>query len=189
MSDGESSLEVLEGSNQSTTRLLRLYSREFERDQPEPAPTVIDRAGLYLDDYGDDVEPEEPVVVETPVAEEPVEDDDYPIDTVSANFDSNPQPKTPTSSIMESFEDARSRSQSELDIKYPKLPSESNSRCESERSELMKCHKESDDILHCRQLVDNYFQCARRASEDLLRDRNYVHAKKICTVPNRPGKN
>ena len=186
VSDDESSLEVFDNSNQSATRLFRLYSREFERDQPERAPAAIDRAALYLDDYGDDVEPEEPVIVETPVREEPVEDDDYPIDTVSANFDSNPQPGTPNSSIMESFENARSQSQSDLDDIYPKLPSESNSRCESERSELMKCHKESEDVLHCRQLVDNYFQCAKRASEDLLRDRNYVHAKQFSTVPNRP---
>ena len=161
----------------SPNYIFKLYSREFERDE-EP----LQEDNLYLDGYGDDDSGDMPATESSPV-ETPspsVEEDDYPIEKMSANFETVPPilpavPRTltidetePAVDIHASFEEARASRHSELDTKYPSLSSR-GSVCESERSVLMQCYKDNADVLSCRDAVSSYARCAQSATSELLR--------------------
>lgn len=153
----------------SSPHLVRLYSRQFERDEIEEQQPRVDTTELYLNDYGD--EPDEvatPDEVVQPVVSLPAEDDDYPTDRMTLREEPEiqeqrtPSPDIP-SDIHRSFETSRSEKQTEFDSKYPKLP-ERPSACHAERDLLMKCYKDKEDILECREAVETYSRCAKSYS-------------------------
>jgi hypothetical protein len=169
--------EISPVDNSTPTYILKLYSREFERDEGP-----VEDENLYLDGYGEDEVDEVPVVESTPVdtPSSADDDDDYPIETMRANLETKPatsetSPHTltheepePVEDIHASFEAARASRQSELDNKYPSLSSRGSS-CESERGSLMQCYKENADVLNCREAVTAYGRCAQSATSELLK--------------------
>jgi hypothetical protein len=165
--------------------LLRLYTKEFEREDESNEDLE-----LYLHNYGDDDTDESmtevglPDEVTTPAQVSP-DEDDYPIETVNAHIDrtmdrleqSKPSGTRTDQgaveySLSQIFEQSRASAQEDLDARFTNLPREDATRCTAEKAALMQCHKEKEDVLQCRDLVDRYFQCARSASEELLRNRN-----------------
>lgn len=183
--DAPSNVDAYPDLSPRSPHLLKLYRKEFERDEE-----INEEPELYLHSYGDDdaddsvgdIVPHDDVMTPAPA---PAEDDDYPIETVNAHIDRTIhrlEPSKPSDaevdqnevppSISQIFEQSRASTQEDLDAKFPKLPPDNTSRCGPERTALMQCHKEKEEVLHCRDLVDSYFQCARLASEELLRNRN-----------------
>lgn len=143
--------------------IFKLYSKQFETDDDR------ENTELYLDGYGEEdslTDEEESIPVETPSAS--VEDeDDYPIDKLSANLDNDSheteEDETLVVDIKEAFELSKQKTQSELDSRFPCMPVQV-SPCESERTWLMQCYKENEDILNCREFVEKYSTCAKLAT-------------------------
>lgn len=162
-----------ETANSNSPFILKLYSKQFETEEE-----ARDETNLYLDGYGDD-ESDISDGVETHAETSPpetLEDDDYPLETVSANVLPNeaqniapPPPPSPAQSesvqvdIREAFESAKNEKLKNLESKYPSMPMRA-SPCEAERASLMQCYKEHEDILNCRELVGRYSQCAKSAT-------------------------
>jgi len=162
----------------SSSHLLRLCSRQFERDEVEEVQPRINTSELYLEDYGDEPDEAPAEKIETP--SQPLsasdDDDDYPTERMSLKQETQVEdvPTAPSHvprDIHQTFEASRSTRQDQFDSKYPKLP-DRPTVCHSERDSLMQCYKDNEDILNCKGAVETYSRCAKSYSESVLVPKN-----------------
>jgi hypothetical protein len=155
---------------------ILLLSRVFKGS--ETCSRHMNPDNLYLNDYGDEPDPE--VIREAKPKEQvsPGEVDDYPINTMALNVDHSVS-NAPNHDLMEirgSFENAREKQREHLDKKYRRLP-HGNTSCSDQKTQVLECYRNNPDISLCKTSVDAYSRCAKSYSYVVSGIRQYFASR------------
>ena len=151
---------------------MRLYSKEFDT----VANDSLDN--LYVNDYGDEEEPYEVPSAAPPTAPDsppfPQDDNDYPIEVLTANMlfaiparESVLSPNEAGDARGASFTASKVEMLRKLTDRYPNLPVRRPGCGEALRG-MYECYGSAVTLTDCRKSVNEYSQCTRRQLNNVL---------------------
>lgn len=156
-------------------RSIKIYSKSFPQSKHRRAADE-----LYLDDYGDQLDIENPSQHEIPRdfgTNEQRDEDDYPTESLHVDLSISVADRLKSLSVAEPLavkndfrsestsqlmEEAHQTTKQSLDSQYRPLLS-SDGCCEEVREDLKRCYSNQSDLLNCKEQVASYSNCARVA--------------------------